>query len=101
MALALVHHIALSNNVPLEQIATYLCRLSQYLIIEFVSKEDSQVQVLLSTREDIFPNYTLDGFIDAFTPFLTIIDSQPIQDTDRTMFLMKSQSIAVNKSGSA
>ena len=49
LALALVHHLAISNNVPLRQVAQYLSRLGRKLIIEFVPKSDSQVQRLLAS----------------------------------------------------
>ena len=58
LALALVHHLAISNNLPLERIAEYFSRVCHWLIIEFVPKSDSQVRRLLASRADIFPNYT-------------------------------------------
>ncbi len=62
MALALIHHLAISNNLPLELIADFFAKVGEWLIIEFVPKEDSQVQRLLSSRKDIFPGYTESGF---------------------------------------
>jgi hypothetical protein len=38
MALALVHHLAISNNVPLDVLARFLAAAGTYLIIEFVPK---------------------------------------------------------------
>ncbi len=88
MALALVHHLAISNNVPLEKIAEYFKSLSKQLIIEFVPKSDSQVKRLLSSREDIFPNYTLEGFETAFLKYFKIIKSQPVEGSERWLYLM-------------
>src|SRR5690606_16754631 len=62
LALALVHHLAISNNLPLESIAEWLARIGKHVIIEFVPKEDSQVQKLLSSREDVFTDYNEQGF---------------------------------------
>jgi hypothetical protein len=90
MALALIHHLAISNNVPLDLIAGYFSRLSRYLIIEFVSKQDSQVLRLLSTREDVFPHYTQEGFETAFSNSFELIQIDQIQSTERTLYLMKS-----------
>ena len=42
LALALVHHLAISNNVPLADVASFLAELTGWLIIELVSKEDEQ-----------------------------------------------------------
>ena len=49
-ALALIHHLAISNNLPFTHIADFLSRICRYLVIEYVPKEDSQVQRLLRTR---------------------------------------------------
>ncbi len=89
MALALIHHLAISNNLPLEKIAKFFAELSSSLIIEFVPKEDSQVQKLLSSREDIFPDYNLEGFRQAFGQIFDIRQEINIPDTKRTMFLME------------
>lgn len=88
MALALVHHIAISNNVPLAHIARYLSRLGRQLIIEFVPKADSQVRRLLASREDIFGNYDQAGFEAAFSGHFTIDRVEPVQGSERTMYLM-------------
>ncbi|MPZ89236.1 MAG: SAM-dependent methyltransferase [Nitriliruptorales bacterium] len=89
MALALVHHLAISNNVPLERIARFLAELGPSLIIEFVPKSDPKVQVLLASRADIFPDYHLDGFEAAMSTRFTVEQSEPIRGTDRTLFLLR------------
>lgn len=89
MALALVHHLAISNNVPLGRVATLFSRICESLIIEFVPKSDHKVQKLLATREDIFPNYTQEGFESAFGELFTIERSDRIQDSDRVLYLMR------------
>lgn len=89
MALALIHHLAISNNVPLVEVADYFADLGEYLIIEFVPKSDSQVKRLLASRLDIFPDYTLDGFRQAFEHRYLLIDETPIDACERTVFLMK------------
>lgn len=89
MALALVHHLAISNNVPLPHVATFLAPLARHLLIEFVPKEDSQVQRLLVTREDIFEDYTQVGFEAAFAAHYEVLDRQPIQETARTLYLLR------------
>ena len=54
-ALALIHHLAISNNLPLEKVAEFFSGICNNLIIEFVPKSDSQVQKLLSSRRGYFP----------------------------------------------
>jgi len=89
MALALIHHLAISNNLPLNRIAGFFGKLCSSLIIEFVPKEDSQVQRLLSTREDIFPEYTQSNFEQMFLEYFMISNSIKIKDSKRTLYLMR------------
>lgn len=89
MALAIIHHLAISNNVPLARIAEFLASLAEHLIIEFVPKEDSQVQILLRTREDIFPLYHEAGFEQEFSRYFSIVKKTPIEETRRTLYLLK------------
>jgi len=89
VALALVHHLAIGNNVPLGQIAGYFASLAPNLIIEFVPKTDSQVKRLLATRDDIFSNYHQAGFEAAFGQFYQVVDCQPVPNSKRILYLMK------------
>jgi hypothetical protein len=88
LALALVHHLAITNNVPLELLAEFFAGCGEWLIIEFVPKSDSQVQKLLRNREDIFSEYTRTGFESAFTQWYTIQESSAVRDSERWLYLM-------------
>jgi|SRR3989338_5553103 len=88
MALAVVHHLAISNNVPLPRIAEYFSRSCRDLIVEFVPKSDTQVQKLLSTRKDVFPNYTEEGFEKAFDLFFSIRSKRNIVGSQRVLYHM-------------
>lgn len=87
VALAVVHHLAISHNLPFSNIARYLATLGRHLVIEFVPKGDSQVNKLLSTRKDIFPEYTEAGLEKAFSEYYTLIQKQPIAGTKRTLYV--------------
>jgi len=88
-ALALLHHLTISNNLPFDRIAGFLAGICNDLIIEFVPKEDSQVQKLLANREDIFDNYTQEIFEREFSQNFMILRKDPIIDSLRTLYLMK------------
>jgi hypothetical protein len=81
--------LAISNNVPLGAVAEMFGRLGKWLVIEFVPKTDSQVQRLLSTREDIFAEYTQKHFESAFLEYFSIQKSERVQNSERTLYLMK------------
>ncbi|MFP3854756.1 MAG: SAM-dependent methyltransferase [Anaerolineales bacterium] len=89
MALALVHHLAISNNLPLPLLANFFAELSPWLIIEFVPKSDGQVQKLLASREDIFEDYHQEDFEAAFKRKFKIKKGQRIEGMDRTLYLLE------------
>lgn len=89
IALALIHHLAISNNISLRQLSVFFSKISPFLIIEFVPKSDSQVKRLLASREDIFPSYNVEGFEKAFSSLYTIESKSQISGTDRTLYLLK------------
>ena len=89
LALALIHHLAITNNVPLELITQFFSELGTWLVIEFVPKEDSQTQKLLSSREDIFHDYNQQKFEESFSTRFNILDSTTINGTDRVLYLMR------------
>ena len=93
LALALIHHLAISNNLPLEKIAEFFNKICSSLIIEFVPKTDSQVQRLLSTREDIFPDYTQPAFERTFLQYFEVLNCEKIMPSERTLYLMRRRKV--------
>lgn len=89
MALALIHHLAISNNLPFIDIAAFFARCGRFLIIEFVPKNDSQIRRMLSTREDIFQHYTIEDFEKCFSRFFIIKHKSGIPESERTIYLME------------
>lgn len=89
LALALIHHLAISNNVPLPMLADFFAGLCHDLIIEFVPKTDPQVQRLLATREDIFPDYSQEGFEAAFAHQFLIEEKRDVTGAGRILYRLK------------
>jgi ribosomal protein L11 methylase PrmA len=88
LALALVHHLAIGNNVPLAGVAAMLARLGRAVIIEWVPKPDPQVQRLLRSREDIFESYHVEALRAAFTAVgLAERRVEMVGDSGRTLHL--------------
>jgi len=88
LALALIHHLAIGNNVPLDRICEYFRSLGKSLIIEFVPKDDSQVKRMLSSREDIFLDYNRNTFEHIFSKQFDIRRAERVQDSTRYIYLM-------------
>jgi len=89
LALALVHHLAIGNNLPFARLAAFFARACRRLIIEFVPKDDSQVRRMLATREDVFGGYSAEEFEKEFGRSFEIREKVPVKDSLRTVYLME------------
>lgn len=88
MALALIHHLAIGRNVTWQMMASLFSRIcKKYLIIEFVSKTDPKVQLMLSGKKDIYMHYTEENFIAAFQQYFQTNKKQVIGHSGRTLYL--------------
>jgi hypothetical protein len=89
LALALVHHLAISRNVPVPMLMELLATLAPNAVVEFVPKEDPMVRRLLATRRDVFPDYSLDGFRAAAAERFDVVSETPIEESPRVLFLLR------------
>jgi ribosomal protein L11 methylase PrmA len=89
LALALVHHLAIANNLPFERLAAFFAGISPKLVIEFVPKDDPQTRRLLGSRQDIFTDYDQVHFESQFSRYFKIEQKRELSESKRTMYLMK------------
>lgn len=88
---ALIHHLVISHNIPFDKIASFLASVSNHVIIEFVPKEDSQVQKLLMNRKDIFKDYTQKNFEQTIERYFDVVEKEKLVDSERTLYLLKNK----------
>lgn len=65
------------------------------LIIEFVPKADSQVERMLSTREDIFGDHEEAGVERGFGEVFDTQRTVAVEDSRRTLYLMSKKDSTV------
>jgi hypothetical protein len=90
LALALIHHITLSGNVPFEKTANFFASFSKQLVIEFPTREDSWVTSLLVRKREFinhFDFYNIANFEAAFKKEFNLLKKEPIKGTQRVLFL--------------
>ncbi|MAZ39932.1 MAG: nodulation protein NoeA [Legionellales bacterium] len=85
MALAIIHHLALSGNVSLSDIIDYLLQLAPMGVLEFVPKQDPMVKLMLAIKGDIFPDYHYDNFINLLSRHAEIIQTETITEHGRVL----------------
>lgn len=89
MALALIHHLSISNNVPFEKLVLFFSEMADYLIIEFVPKDDIQVKSLLVNRKDIYEEYSQENFEKIFRQRYELLKKDTVTESGRALYLMK------------
>lgn len=89
MALALIHHLAIGNNLPFDRIVRCLADLGQSILIEFVPRSDSQVGRLLASRRGGFPEYTREAFENSFLADFDLVERVDIEDSERSLYLFE------------
>ncbi len=90
LMLAVIHHVAITYNVPFDRMAAWLASLCRWLIIEFVPKDDPQVQRLLRSRDDIFEGYHEHLFEKAFSCYFTQVRKDILPNSSRKLVLLRS-----------
>ncbi len=89
LALALIHHVAIGKNVPLEGVVQWLTDMAPRGVIEFVPKTDPMVVELLKLREDIFSNYSEEHFVKCLQERARIVTSETVSASGRKLFVFE------------
>lgn len=91
LALALIHHIVITANIPMSEFVDWLAQLGADLVIEFVSKEDVMVKTLLRNRLDQYADYELDTFEQVLRRRFEIEKRTALQSGTRTLFFARNR----------
>jgi hypothetical protein len=87
LCLALVHHLAITRNVPLPEIVGWLADLGGDVVLEFPGREDPMVQRLLAAKRDgTHDDYTLDRFVRLVEAAFTVRRRQTLPSGTRVLF---------------
>ncbi len=87
LALAVIHHVAMSANVPVKEFVDWLASLGCALVIEFPTREDPMVQQLLAPKRDgLHPDYELGFFERCLGEAFEIERSERLQSGTRVLY---------------
>lgn len=86
LCLALIHHIVISANIPLDEFIDWLAGLCKSLVIEFVTKEDDMVKILLANKEDNYHDYSQENFLNCLQKHFKIQSQQVLKGGTRTVY---------------
>lgn len=96
MALAVIHHMSLSGNIPFDMSAKFFASFSKYLIIEFPKREDSWVMRLLNSKGEFknhFDFYNQNQFERSYLGYFEIVEKTAIENSERLMYFLKTKDV--------
>jgi SAM-dependent methyltransferase len=87
LALALIHHVTISANVPVKEFLDWLAGLGSSLVIEFPTREDPMVKKLLAPkREGLHPDYELGFFERCLNEAFEVERSERLESGTRILY---------------
>ena len=89
MMLAVLHHLLLRNQIPLDRIAVLCSNLTtRHLILEWVPASDPKFQELLRGRDAIYGHITEEAFREEFAEYFTILEELRLEN-GRVLFHLR------------
>ncbi len=88
--LAVLHHMLVTERVPLEDILALADQLSRdYLLIEFVSPEDPMFRRIVRGREKLYEKITRESFEAAAQARFELVRSEKVEGLHRWLYLYR------------
>ncbi len=89
LMLAVIHHLLLTEQIPLEHIASLCSRLAtRYLLVEWVPTHDPMYRQLLRGRGALYGHLTQEHLLAAMSPHFRVERQQPLTN-GRVLFLFE------------
>jgi len=87
LCLAVVHHLALTNNVPLDEVVEFLADFGAPLVVEFPHPNDEMASRLLGRkRSGLFDTYQVANWERALARRFTVRDTEVLPSGTRTLY---------------
>jgi len=86
LCLALIHHVVISANIPLDEFIGWLAELTDQLVIEYVSRSDDKVKTLLRNKEDKYSDYSRERLEQALGRHFAIRRQQTLESGNRFLY---------------
>jgi len=86
IALALVHHLIIAKNLPIDEVINWIISFGSSGLIEFVPKDDPTVKIMLQLKGDIFPDYNENNFKEILSKYVNIKKILTVTSSNRKIF---------------
>jgi len=90
MMLAVIHHMLVTERIPLEELLALAAELTHdYALIEFVAPDDPMFTRIVRGREALHAGLTAAAFEAAAAPYFEIVRSEQIDGLHRCLYLLR------------
>lgn len=89
LCLALIHHLVITANIPLDDFVNWIADLGGHLVIEFVTKDDPMVKRLLLNKEDIYHDYEQENFEAVLGSRYEVLSRETLGMGTRTLYFAR------------
>ncbi len=86
IALALVHHLIIAKNLPIDEVISWITSFGSSGLVEFVPKDDPTVKIMLQLKGDIFPDYNENNFREILSKYVNIKKVLTVTSSNRKIF---------------
>jgi hypothetical protein len=86
MGLALLHHLVIGANLPLDEVVSWLAGLGGHLVLEFATPQDPMVRSLLEAKDEPVPDYDLAHFEVCLARSCRIVDRVVLGSATRVLY---------------
>jgi hypothetical protein len=89
LALALLHHVSITGNVPVRQFVDWLASLDSHVVIEFMTREDPMVKRLLAAKRVEHDDYERGFFERCVGEAFEVERTQELPSGTRILYSLK------------
>ena len=87
LCLAVLHHVAISGNVPVAEFLSWLAEIRTALVIEFPTRDDPRVAALLRRKKDgAHPDYDREAFERALAERFDVVRTEELASGTRILY---------------
>jgi SAM-dependent methyltransferase len=86
LCLAVLHHLAITSNIPVADFVDWLHELGGRLVIEFPTPGDPMVKRLLLNTDQAYPDYCVDAFERALTTRFVVHEKLTLPSGTRLLY---------------
>ena len=86
LCLALIHHLVIGRNIPLDDFVAWLAQFGGELVLEFVGPEDPMVERLLRNRQDQEFEYSAEAVGAALERHFGAVTHETLASGTRTLY---------------